>query len=61
MSQTVYSPGLDGSPDGSRMNSVSSDANQTGPPDGGSLPINPKSNISFGKILVIHSISVSDF
>ena len=42
MSQTVHSPG----PHRSRMNLVSSDANQTDPPGGGSLP---NLSISSGK------------
>ena len=49
MSQTVYSPGPDGFPDGSRMNPTSKEA--TGPPVGGP-PNGPNLNNSLGKIFL---------
>ena len=49
-SQTAYSPGSDGFPDGSRMNLASKEATQNGPPVSGGPPNNDSnSNICLGK------------
>ena len=49
-SQTAYSPGSDGFPDGSRKNLASKEATQNGPPVSGGPPNNDSnSNICLGK------------
>ena len=51
-SQTAYSPGSDGFPDGSRMNLASKEATQNGPPVSGGPPNDQNMNISSGKSFI---------
>ena len=51
-SQTAYSPGSDGFPDGSRMNLASKEATQNGPPVSGGPPNDRNMNISSGKSFI---------